>query len=303
MKRTANTPTLHPNNYSLKISDWVLIVFLSILATILRYCVVVLIVLCGISRSYCQPRSAPSPFFDGETLQYRVKWGFVRLGTVVTIQQKLDSARSGQYMITMHVRSAKGLPFLSLHFVNMSLKSPDALQVSLETIMTGEDSCEQTIYRHDVSSAQLHRTILRKGSSDAKHDSLTMNQVCYDALGLFAMARQYSGSVQSAMVATLNDFSVKETEIHFTNDTENIEVSALEEPVRVHRLEGVARWVGNSFAGMKGPFTGWISDDDAAVPVKAELKIVLGSIVLELEHFSRPGWRPRDSADQLASQK
>jgi len=41
---------------------------------------------------------------------------------------------------------------------------------------------------------------------------------------------------------------------------------------------------------MKGPFRGWFSDDDAAIPLKAKVEIFLGSIVLELESYERPGW-------------
>ena len=43
---------------------------------------------------------------------------------------------------------------------------------------------------------------------------------------------------------------------------------------------------------MSGTFKGWISNDEAAVPVRAEVKILLGSLVIELEDFTREGWIP-----------
>ena len=100
---------------------------------------------------------------------------------------------------------------------------------------------------------------------------------------------------------TLNECSVRETEINFTDEFEMMKVAACDTPVRCRRIDGNAKWVGNSFAGMKGPFIGWISDDSAAIPLKAELKIFLGSIVLELESTNRPDWRPNKFASTHAS--
>jgi proteasome assembly chaperone (PAC2) family protein len=55
---------------------------------------------------------------------------------------------------------------------------------------------------------------------------------------------------------------------------------------------GLAKWTGASAAGLTGEFEGWISDDSAAIPILAEVKIALGSIWIELESWTRPGWSP-----------
>jgi hypothetical protein len=44
--------------------------------------------------------------------------------------------------------------------------------------------------------------------------------------------------------------------------------------------------------GMTGEFTGWFSDDEAAVPIKGELKVLLGTVTVELIGWKRSGWSP-----------
>jgi hypothetical protein len=95
----------------------------------------------------------------------------------------------------------------------------------------------------------------------------------------------------------LNDYKVDPTEVSYAKATEEIEVDAFEAPRRCHLVSGIARWVGKSFAGMKGPFRGWITDDEAAIPLKAKVEIFLGSIVLELESYECPG---RSAVTQIA---
>ena len=47
-------------------------------------------------------------------------------------------------------------------------------------------------------------------------------------------------------------------------------------------------------------FQGFFSDDEAAVPIRAEAKVIVGSIVVELEEWERPGWIPPVAAEQRA---
>ena len=41
---------------------------------------------------------------------------------------------------------------------------------------------------------------------------------------------------------------------------------------------------------MGGWDLGWISDDSVAVPIIAKMKILIGSVKLELERFNRTDW-------------
>jgi hypothetical protein len=43
---------------------------------------------------------------------------------------------------------------------------------------------------------------------------------------------------------------------------------------------------------MTGEFTGWFSDDEAAVPIKGKLNVLLGSVTVELIQWKRDSWSP-----------
>jgi hypothetical protein len=289
-----------PLDYSLTVADYLLICVLWLITIALRYFLIILVIVSTTSTAVSQPSVRSSVFMPGETLQYKVKWGFFRLGTVLITQQQCDS---GICLLSMSVHSASGLPFISVHFVNTSFKSPHALWVVEETIITGEDSTDLTAYWQDATTKTLFCKRSIKGSERSSLDSLHLEGVCYDALGLFMMARLYAEANQTIALPTLNGFVIKETEINFTNNVEEVEVAACDTPVRCRRIEGNAKWVGNSFAGMRGPFTGWVSDDEASIPLRAELKIFLGSIVLELESTNRSDWGPRKMASNQISDK
>ncbi len=286
------SPQSDPAQCPLTLSDYLWMGVLWLLTETLRYFLALLLVLGATSCLLAQPEHTGSVFSPGEILQYKVRWGFVRLGTVVISQGFCDSAVTGARSITMDVHSAKGLPFINVHFVNQSLKSPTSLCVTEETITTGEDSSEQTTYRFNPATNTLYCSSRSAANGAATNDSLITRGCFYDALGLLMLARTFRTANSTIIAPTLNEFAVHETEMTFTNQFEDIEVTACDTPIRSRRIEGFARWVGNSFAGMKGPFTGWISDDEASIPLRAEIKIFLGSIVLELESTNRKDWRP-----------
>ncbi len=78
--------------------------------------------------------------------------------------------------------------------------------------------------------------------------------------------------------------------LDFTGPIENVEIDAFDRPIRTRKYTGFADWKGGTSAGLSGEFTGWVSDDEAAIPLQAEMKVFLGSIRLELERWHRPDW-------------
>jgi hypothetical protein len=64
----------------------------------------------------------------------------------------------------------------------------------------------------------------------------------------------------------------------------------VEYPVDVVKFEGVAEFKG--IFGLTGEFTGWFSNDDARVPIKANMEVIIGSVTIELMQWKRAGWLP-----------
>jgi hypothetical protein len=69
-----------------------------------------------------------------------------------------------------------------------------------------------------------------------------------------------------------------------------VEIDAVDYPIDVVGFEGNAEFVG--IFGLTGGFDGWFSNDEARVPIVAHMKVILGSVTLELMSWKRPGWTP-----------
>jgi hypothetical protein len=109
---------------------------------------------------------------------------------------------------------------------------------------------------------------------------------------LFFYARRNSHTKSSVYLPTMIGGQLQTTLLNFDGPVEFIDVPAFSEAVRTRCYEGSANWQGGTSAGLSGKFSGWISDDQAAVTLKAEMAILLGSVVIELESYEREGWIP-----------
>jgi len=243
-----------------------------------------------------QEEGTRRPFQSGEVLQYKVKWSFIRLGTVVIRQELTNPDDPSTFCVRMTVRSAQGLPFINVHFINQTILWKYQPSVRTEMIVSGDDETVRTSYIYDSTIGQVIMIDSAQGKL-VRRESIPSAIPCFDALGLLMMARIFSGSGDTLSLATLNDYKISQTDIMFTDEVEHLDVDASETPIRCRRFEGNAQWEGSSFAGMTGAFRGWISDDEASVPVRAEVGIFLGSVVLELEQYERS---PRFSKGELA---
>jgi hypothetical protein len=268
--------------------NWWRILLIWIGVMVVRYGIMVLLV-ATISSNQLRaqvPDCKQSLRGEKEILRYKVRWGFIRLGTVVLTQEPFNEQT---VKMRMEVHSAEGLPFINVHFTNESIKNLDSPALFLETITSGRDTSERSVFLYESDLSK----ILMQDYADGKirrSDSLQCDRACFDALGLLMLSRLLVFDQRSLTVPTLNDYSIGETELRFTGLTECVRTPAFNTAVRCRRVDGTANWIGKTFAGMQGPFTGYFSDNSAAVPIRAEVKIFLGSIVLELESFERAGW-------------
>src|SRR6185295_4480728 len=80
------------------------------------------------------------------------------------------------------------------------------------------------------------------------------------------------------------------TTINFHGKKENMEVEAIDYPVKCIYFDGKADWEG--LYGLNGNFEGWFSDDEAAVPILAKLSVYLGKANIKLIKWKRDGWIP-----------
>ena len=112
-----------------------------------------------------------------------------------------------------------------------------------------------------------------------------------DGLSIFYYARATTARRDSSTVTTIVYGKKGRTVFRPGSTPAFEEIDAVENGrVRVVPIEGKAEFRG--MFGFTGEFRGWFSDDRTGIPIKAELKVLIGSIKIELIQWKRSGWSP-----------
>ncbi len=235
--------------------------------------------------------STSKVFYSGETLIYKVKWTFIRIGTI-TIKTTACENNPDYIKVSMLVESNPSIPFLNIKEYNETI-------IDCRTFMSnsyyayfengGDGTKYYTKYNDDSKSAVCK-------SFDVSTRRITDSTTIYncaryvDGPSLFFFTRVNSHLPQTINVPTMIDEKIESTKLVFTDTKEEIEIDALDYPITAKQYFGYANWEGGSSQSLSGDFMGWISDDDAAIPVYAEVKVLLGKLKIELESWERGNW-------------
>jgi len=115
------------------------------------------------------------------------------------------------------------------------------------------------------------------------------SQKLYDALAAFFKARTLAEPYKSkSLMVYLDEDQLFNTTFNFAKNIQTIGVSAIDYDVRSIYFSGNTNWKGQY--GISGKIEGWISDDNAKIPLKAKVDFVLGKINIELVSYRRAGW-------------
>jgi hypothetical protein len=228
---------------------------------------------------------------EGEELTYNVRYGFINLGQVRI--RVLDKKRTPTYIAyngKALIESYSGVPFVDLKATFESLI--DSAVFSRYFVGRNKDGkfWEYARYNFDYDN---HRVITEVGHRDTiieKRDTLPIETLYNDGLSLFFFARDRLFSGKKMNIPTLIKEEKVSTFIDFKNQRTSVEVDAVDYPIDVIEFEGTAGFVG--LFGLTGDFEGWFSNDEARVPIKAKMKVIIGSITIELMEWKRPGWAP-----------
>jgi hypothetical protein len=218
-----------------------------------------------------------TPFKDGEILSYKVKWGFIRIGTVEISQRIMNLSYSSLYLVQLRAKSSTFKVFLDAD-------SPTSMSFVME-----EDKQNGNVKAY-LYDKQNHLVLMKTWQNKrlVQNTALSYQDAYYDLLDLMMMMRCLSESGASITLPTIVDSGIKKTYLTFSDNVKNIKVAAVERTIQARQVKGVAGW--KAWGGLSGPFEGWFSDDEAAIPLKIQLRVSLGSITLELERVHRPDW-------------
>lgn len=230
-------------------------------------------------------------FQVGEILTYRVSYLGITLGEItVETKEQLKFKGKSVYDITGEIKSASGIPFASIHQILSSKvhKSAKYTMQATAKMKEGDKWNYDTLFCH-YDDKKLNFVSWR-GGKKVKSEEFDINKTMSDGVSLFFLARTYLDSKYNISIPTFMGVDTASTRLYFTGKTENIEIDAVEKPIKTKYFHGSADWEGPY--GLQGDFEGWFSDDDAHVPITANVKVILGDVSIELISWTRKNWRP-----------
>ncbi len=231
--------------------------------------------------------------YIGEELEYEVSYSVFKLGTVKL--HVLDTATSyGRfiYKIKAYIDSYT-VPFVTLHqvvYIEVN-PLPYTYFYSAHDVVNPE---KQPFYEYQfdynkkkieyIKGIRPENTITKKG------EDTTNNVFQQDGLSIFYYARANVRQNAVRNVPTYVNEEHGNTFFNFMNKIEPMEIDAVDYPVSTVAFSGKAGFVG--IFGLTGDFRGWMSNDDAAIPIVAKMKVFIGNIHIELKKWKRGNWSP-----------
>ncbi|MBI1808229.1 MAG: DUF3108 domain-containing protein [Ignavibacteria bacterium] len=233
----------------------------------------------------------------GEELTYEVRWWAFKLGQIRL--KILDSKiKDGQiyHSAAAFINSYDGLPFVDVHAIDSTQMDSSFYSLGFQALEKKNDIWLTERSRYDrhhkklIIERSLQKDAYSSPSTQPTFDTLSIKrEPFHDGLSILYFARANIHRSSSIRVPTIVYGKLGRTTFPGNNKSTTMEIDALKAPVRVIEVEGIAEFEG--LYGFTGDFKGWFSDDVAAVPIKAELEVLIGSVTLELQSWKRQYWK------------
>lgn len=221
----------------------------------------------------------------GEELVYNVKYGFVKLGTVVI--QTGNVSQTGMLNAHMAFWTAD-IPFLNVK-TNVTDQF-DSRDLTLRTFEEHTQNGDQKLHKNSIYDPATKTLVY----SDEKESNTIVHNVdpFDDALGVLLNIRAWSGAVGHTYLFHVHSKDGnKPVTVTFTNDFEDQDVPALDDKtIHARVIHGTMDFGNSAPLGANGDFTAYVSNDSAAVPVRIDMKIAVGSISLILDKIKGRDW-------------
>ena len=241
------------------------------------------------------PEASPGDrvvFEPGEELDYSVSYLSIRLGTV-RIRTDKSETRDGRpvWHAFCYADSRDGIPFVSLHTVYESFIDE---QSGYSHGFIGSDKLSDGKWMYSKYLFDYPHNLITVENGEGKNvwkqfEIHTASKFC-DGLSLYFYARCNAMYKKAVSVPTIIQNDTARTSISFLGERESQDLDAVPYPVDCNHFTGSATWTG--IYGLTGSFEGWFSNDRASIPIKAKIKLMVGSAWLELVKWKRPGWTP-----------
>ncbi len=231
-------------------------------------------------------------FQVGEELVYNVSYASVNLGQVrIRVLDRREEKGRTVFVAQANIDSYKGVPFVDLHALYDNFIDERMHSAWFRSRLKGDHGWDTVSYSYDYPGKKLFVSGRpAPGGGKNLDDTLSIESFYQDGLSLFFYARQEVLSRRQVTVATVVNEKKGTTSFEFGSERMGEEIDAVDYPVDVAYFRGEAGFVG--IFGLTGDFEGWFSHDAARVPILAKMKVLIGSVRIELMKWTRPGWTP-----------
>jgi hypothetical protein len=228
---------------------------------------------------------------EGEELVYNVRYGFIDLGQVrIVITHAVHTSSYAAFQGKAVIDSYPKVPFVDLHAIYESLIDSAVFARFFVGKLKDKDHWDMSRYRFDYDRNRVLIEVADFDTIVTKRDTLSITTKYHDGLSLFFYARDQLFSHLKVNIPTLIKEEKVMTYIDFKGERSSVEVEGIDYPIDVVGFDGRADFVG--IFGLTGGFEGWFSNDEARVPIMAKMKVLIGSVTIELMRWNRPGWTP-----------
>ena len=228
----------------------------------------------------------------GEELEYEVSFLGITLGTIKMVtEQQSDLNGQKVFVCKSYIDSRQGIPFIELHSIFSSWIDQSGT-FSRQFVANTKESENSWIYDKYLFDYDAGKFAAEKylGKQLQERKEYVTNKKWNDGCSLFFTARQFLFAKRNIRIPTVMSGDTVFTTIAFTGKEENVEIDAIDHPVKTVYFNGEATWTG--IYGVTGKFQGWFSNDAARIPIRAKMKLYVGNANIELVRWKRAGWTP-----------
>lgn len=239
-----------------------------------------------------QQSSAQEIIYPGEEMVYRVSYLNFTLGTIRTVTEGF-TVRNGERVakVKVFIKSSPSIPFVSLNSIYESWMDTSITYSRHFTANTevddGKWEFDQYVLNYPERSLVMDKF---RDKQKIGSKSYTIAKKYNDGSSILYAARSLVSAKKTIRLPTIIMDDTVNTVVNCRGAKSSVEIDAVKYPVKTLYLDGIANWTG--IYGLSGNFEGWFSDDVARVPIKAKMKVYVGSVTIELQSWKRGSWQP-----------
>ena len=243
------------------------------------------------SKSFNYFIPATKSIVPGEDMTWVVRYSFIKIGEIrIRVVNKIELNGEYYYNTICNIDSYD-LPFVKLHQVYESKVNQDFFSNYFRGIVKYDDYSTFTEYLFDYKNKVINIKQGKQRPYELWHDSTAVTDtLMQDGLSIFFYARMNAGKKNSVSLPCFVNEKKVYTRVNFYEENYPIKVENVKYDVDCVYINGDTDFV--SVFGLTGKFEGWFSNDEASVPIKANMKVIIGNVTIELKKWKRGQWNP-----------